>query len=96
MKNKIIISGLALVMLGIAPMGFAASFGKSGGQPYMVVEGTVVSVNKAKNIFAIKDRDDGKTYGLSAFASDIASLNQGGNARVTVPLPGSLASKISQ
>jgi hypothetical protein len=61
----------------------------------MVVEGTIVSINKAKNVFAVKDKDDGKVYGLLAWVVDISSYNQGDNVKVTVPLPGGIASKIT-
>ena len=96
MKNKIIVAVLALTIFGIAPMSFAATYGKSAGASYMVVEGTIVSIDKAKKLFAIKDRDDRKVYGLLAWVVDISSLNQGDNVKVTVPLPGGLVSKITR
>ena len=94
MKKSIIALLIVLSLFSISSLSFAVSFGKSMGIGYMVVEGTVVSVDKTKNIFAVKDRDDGKIYGLSAF--DVTSLNKGDNVTVTVPLPGSLASKITK
>ena len=96
MKNYIMIPLIALFLLGISSSGFAASYGKSAGASYMVVEGTITSIDKAKNLFVIKDKDDGKAYGLSALASQTASLNQGDHVKVTVPLPGSLASKVTK
>ena len=93
MKNSIITAIITLSLLGVSSSSFAASYGKSLGAGYMVVEGTIVEINKAKNLFVIKDPDDGKTYGLST--SNIAALNQGDHVKVTVPLPGSLVSKIS-
>ncbi len=92
MKRPILTTIIALSVFSISSLSFAASYGKTAGAGYMVVDGTIVSINKAKHLFAIKDKDDGKVHGLSAL--DIASLNQGDNVRVTVPLPGSLASKI--
>ena len=95
--KKTIITLMALFMFTITPLSFAASYGRSMGASYMVINGDIRAVDKAKNLFVIKDRDDdGKTYGLSAFPSQIASLNQGDHALVTVPLPGGLASKITK
>ena len=94
MKKFTFFSIIALTILALTPMSFAASYGKSMGSSYMVIEGTIVSIDKAKHLFTIKDKDDGRTYGLSAFESDIASLNQGDNVKVTVPSPGQLVSKI--
>ena len=96
MKNYLITAIITLSLLGVSSSGFAASYGKSGGASYLVIEGTIVSIDKTKNLFVIKDKDDGRTYGLSAFTSQIASLNQGDHVKVTVPLPGSLVSRITR
>lgn len=79
MKRPILTTIIALSLLSISSLSFAASYGKTAGAAYMVVDGTIVSVDKAKNLFAIKDKEDGKIHGLSAF--DLSSLNQGDNVR---------------
>ena len=94
--KKTIITLIVLSVLSITPLSFAASYGKSMGASYMVVEGTIVAIDKAKNLFVIKDKDDGKAYGLGAGDSQIASLDQGDNVKVMVPLPGGVASRISK
>ena len=96
MKKSILGVMIALFLVSISSLSFAASYGKSAGASYMIVEGTIVSIDKAKHLFAIKDKDDGTIYGLSAWPSDMDSLNQGDNVKVTVPLPGSLVSRISK
>ena len=96
MKKGIIITSVVLSLFIISLPSFAATYGKSVGTNYMVIEGTIVSIDKAKSIFVIKDKDDGKAYGLSAWGSDIANLSQGDSVRVTVPLPGHMASKIKK
>ena len=96
MKNIIIAGIISVSLLSIFSSSFAASYGKSAGASCMVIEGTIVAVDKTKNLFVIKDKDDGKTYGLGAFASQIASLHEGENVKVTVPVPGSLVSKITK
>lgn len=92
MKKPILTTIIAVSVLSISSLSFAASYGKTMGASHMVVDGTIVSIDKAKNIFAIQDKEDGKIHGLSAL--DLSSLNKGDNVRVTVPLPGSVASKI--
>ena len=94
MKKGIIVAVIVVSLFSISSLSFAASYGKSIGSSYMVVEGTIVSIDKAKHTIVIKDKDDGKTYGFSVGTSNIASLNQGDSVRVTVPLPGSMVSKI--
>lgn len=94
--KKSIITVIVLSILSIAPLSFAANYGKSMGASYMVVEGTIVSIDKAKNVFVVKDKDDGKTYGLLAWVVDISSFNQGDHVKVTVPLPGGIVSAITR
>lgn len=92
MRKNILMGVITLLLCSIPSLGFTATYGKSLGERYMVVEGTIVSVDKAKNTFAIKDKADGKIYKLSA--RGVGSLNQGDYVSATVPLPGKLASKI--
>ena len=94
MKKFTIFSILVLTILTLPLTAFAASFNKSAGASYMVIEGTIVSIDKANNRFLIKDNDDGKTYGLSTWS--VQSLNQGDHVKVTVPYPGNLVSKITK
>ena len=96
MKKFTICSGIALAILAFSQLSFAYTYNKSVSGNYVVIEGSIVSVDKTKHLFVIKDKDDGKTYGLSAFASQIASLNQGDNVKVTVPYPGNLVSRITK
>lgn len=95
MKKILIIAGSIFTVLTFINTGFAASYGKSLGQSYMVIVGTIEAIDQAKHLFVIKDKDDGRSYGLSAWPSDMASLSQGNYVKVTVPLPGQLVSKIS-
>ena len=94
MKKPISAIIIALSLFSISSLSFAASYGKSLGVTYMVVNGSIVSVDKVNNLFAIKDGEDGKIYGLKTF--DIASLNKEDHVKVTVPLPGNWASKITK
>lgn len=96
MKKFTFFTIITLAILTFSQVSFAASYNKSAGASYMVIEGEIVKVNKSKGLFVIKDKDDGRTYGLSAFRSEIASLNEGDHVTVTVPHPGNLVSKIKK
>lgn len=96
MKKFTFLSIITLAILTFSQASFAASFNKSAGASYMVIEGTIVKVDQSKSRFVIKDKDDGKTYGLSAFKSQLGSLNEGDHAKVTVPRPGNLATRITK
>jgi len=97
MKKNIIIIMMTLFLSSIlASVSFAASFVKFMGVSQMVIEGTIVSIDNTKNLFVIKDHDDGTTYALNAYASNINSLAQGDHAKVTVPHPGNLVSQIAK
>ena len=84
MKKTIMSIMIALFLLNISSFSFAASYGKSMGASNMVVEGTIVSVDKAKNQFTIKDDDDGREVTIQAWASDIAKLSQSAHVKVTL------------
>lgn len=94
MKNLTMFLIIALTMLTLTPMGFAAKRGKSLGVSNAVIDGTVVSIDKEKHLFSIKDKDDNTIYGLTAFALDITSLNKGDSVKVTVSMPGNVVSSI--
>ncbi len=74
--------------------GFAATCEKNGGSSYMRIKGTIESIDKRKLYFVIKDKDDGRRWGLNAWSADLDSLNQGDHVEVSVPWPGQLASRI--
>lgn len=86
----------AISVVTFSSQTFAARFDKRAGGSYQITAGTVVSINKTKNLFTLKDSDDGKVYGFMARASDIASLNEGDHIVVTTALPGALALKITR
>lgn len=94
MKNLIIMAIAAVSLVATGSQAFAARYDKSAGVSYQIIEGTVVSINKAKNLFAVKDKDDGKVYGFMAWASDLASLNQGDHVVVKSEKPGAIALSI--
>lgn len=95
--KKLIITTIAVVsLIATGSQAFAARYGKSAGRSYQITEGTVVSVNKAKDLFSVKDKDDGRIYGFMAWASDLASLNQGDHVVVTTEKPGAIALKITR
>lgn len=94
MKNLIIASIAAVSLMTISSQAFAAQYNKHLGVGYRVVEGTIVSVNKEKNLFAVKDKDDTTVYGFMAWASDLASLSEGGHVVVTAEKPGAVALSI--
>lgn len=96
MKKLTVFSVIVLAILAFSQASFAASYGKNAGQSYMVVVGTIVKIDKTKHFLVIKDKDDGSTYGISASASDIESLNQGDAVTATVPQPGNLAFKVTR
>ena len=94
MRKYMIAAIFASLVLGIASSGFAATYGKSLAFRYSVIDGEVVSVDQGSRVFAIKDKDDGRVYHLSAGSNDIGSLVKGENARVTLALPGNAVTKI--
>ncbi|MCR4337290.1 MAG: hypothetical protein NUV91_05745 [Candidatus Omnitrophica bacterium] len=94
MKKILIVAGVILTTLTLVNTSFAAAFGKTGGQSYRVIEGAVVKVDQTNHRFAIKDKDDGTTYGLSGLASDLTSVNEGDRAVVKTEKPGSSAFQI--
>lgn len=96
MRTNITITMFALLLLFVSSSSFAATYSKNLGFRYAVVAGSIVSVDQTKRVFAIKDHDDGRVYRLSAGSSDITSLVQGENARVTLSLPGNAVSKIGR
>ncbi len=95
MKKAIITAVIAVSMLGLTASSFAATYTKIAGASYVVVDGQVVSVNP-KGWFVIQDKDGGAQRTVYAFAKDLDSLSAGDHVRVTLPQPGSLASKIQK
>ncbi|MCA9399434.1 MAG: hypothetical protein KC618_06770 [Candidatus Omnitrophica bacterium] len=94
MKKSIIMLMAAISLIAISSQAFAARYDKRAGKGYKIVTGTIVSINKTKHLFAIKDDDDGKVYGFMAWASDLASLNEGAHVTVTTEHPGAIALSI--
>lgn len=72
----------------ISSQSFAARFNKGAGISHQITRGTVISIDKTKNLFTLQDSDDGKVFGFAALASDIASLNKGDHVDVTTQFPG--------
>ena len=95
MKKLTILPILVLTILTFSQISWAASYQKFLGASNMVIQGTIVSVDPAKNLFVIKDEDDGTTYALISFA-DLSSLKTGDHVQTTVPHPGNLASQITK
>ena len=95
MKKLTILQIVVLTILTFSQMSWAASYQKFLGASNMVISGTVVAVDPSKNLFVLKDKDDGRTYGLITF-SDLSSLSTGSYVQATVPHPGNLASKITR
>lgn len=94
MKKSIIMLMAVIALVAVSSQSFAARYDKRGGVSYQITSGTVVSIDKTKNLFAVKDDDDGRTYGFMAWASDLASLNQGAHVTVTTEKPGAIALSI--
>lgn len=88
MKKGIITAVVVLSMLGISSMSFARLDRKQGGIAYFIVAGQIVSVDKSKHSFSVKDGEDGRTYHFTASQSDIESLMEGSSVRVTARDPG--------
>ena len=85
---------VAISLIAISSQAFAARYDKRAGVGYQITTGTIVSINKSKTLFAIKDDDDGKIYGFMAWASDLANLNEGAHVTVTTEHPGAIALSI--
>ena len=94
MKRTILLASMLVMLFGLATSSYAARYGKSAGASYKVIEGKVLSINQARGVFVIQDRDDGTRTTVLANAKQIASLNSGDTVKVTLPIPGSFASKI--
>lgn len=94
MKKLIITLTVAISLIAISSQAFAARYDKRGGVSYQITSGTIVSIDKTKNLFAVKDEDDGRVYGFMAWASDLASLNEGAHVTVTTEKPGAIALSI--
>ena len=54
----------------------------------------MVSIDKTRNQFVVKDDDDGREVTIQTWASDIAKLSQGGHVKVTLPQFGNLATRV--
>ncbi len=73
---------------------FAEMYQKSLGVTYKIIAGSVVSVDKVKNYFVVKDSETGKQTTVKTDAATIASLTEGQVVRVTLPQSGNLAIKV--
>ncbi len=96
MKRSIILLMAAISLITISSQAFAARYDRIAGVGYQITDGTIVSIDKTKNLFAVRDSEDGKVYGFMARDSQIASLNQGDHVVVTTEKPGALALKITK
>lgn len=82
---------VAISLIAMSSQAFAARYDRRAGKYYQIVSGDIVSIDKAKNRFAVKDEADGKVYGFMAWASDLASLSEGAHVTVTTEPPGTTA-----
>ena len=94
MRKTIITTFVVVLIVSLASLSFAATYNKAAGVAYKTIEGQVVSVNTDKNIFVIKDKDDGREYVVNASTTDTASLTHGANVRVNLNQGSNLASSI--
>ena len=94
MKKPMMITLMMLLSVSLVTATFAEMYQKSLGVTYKVIAGSVISVDKAKNWFVIKDNETGKRTYVKADPDTIASLNEGQSIRVTLPQSGNLALKI--
>lgn len=94
MKKLLILLVLGLSMLNFSTFSFAERINKSGGTVSRIIKGQVVSIDKVKNRFVIKDEDDGKEITIQAWASDIVKLSQDAQVKVTLPQYGNLATSV--
>ncbi len=94
MKKSLMLLVTGLLMLNISTLSFAERINKSAGSVSRIIQGQVVSIDKAKNRFVIKDDDDGKEVTIQAWASDIAKLSESDHVKVTLPQFGNLATRV--
>ena len=94
MKKSLILLVVGLLMLNFSTLSFAERFNKSGGIVSRIIEGQIVSIDKAKNQFVVKDDDDGREVTIQAWASDIAKLSQSAHVKITLPQFSNLATTV--
>jgi len=96
MNRKIIMSVMALVVLSLTTLSFAETYQKSLWATSIIITGTVVSVDTAKNNFVVEDRETGKQKVVYADANTVASLHAGDPVRVILPQVGNLAIRVNK
>lgn len=85
MKNIIITTIIASSVFDLNTISSAVTYyDRFAGVQYQTIIGEVVSVNTAKNIFVIEDKDAGTKTTVSTDSQTIASLSKGKIVRVTL------------
>ena len=96
MKKTLLITLVSLSAFVFAAVSFAETHYKSGGATYCLIEGKIISVDKAKDFFVVQDKDTKERTTVKAYDDVIASLNEGDNVGVTLAVGSNLALKVTK